>query len=96
MVSIKNEETSEFIDLVRTIVKQELNKLNIEYVYTGIINSINQNNTYDVEIPQMGVCHDLINKTGEALTVGDAVLIRTKNKNFGNAYIGIKNGNTTP
>ncbi len=92
-MNMSNEETSQLIELIRTIVKQEISKIDIEYSYFGKIKTANADGTFNVEIPSDGGTYpSLKNKSGEVLTVGNSVLIKAKNNNFGNAYIAVKNG----
>lgn len=87
-------EVQDFVSIIRDIVRQELsNNNNVEYVYYGKVKTVNTDGTYDVEIPSDGGTYpSLLNKTGEVLQVGNSVTIRARNRNMGNAYIGLKNG----
>lgn len=88
-------ETQEFVEIIRNITQQEIKKLDLDYSYFGVVQTKNENNTYDVKIPiEDKVYPNLYNKTTTELKVGDAVIVHTRNNNFGNAYIAIKNGYT--
>lgn len=92
-MNVGNMDVNEFVELIRDIVRQEIKKTGLEYSYFGKIKTVNNDGTFDVEIPSDGgIYPSLLNKSGEELSVGNSVVIKAKNKNFGNAYIAIKNG----
>lgn len=85
-------EMGTFIRIIRTIVQQELRKSNFEYTYAGIVKENLGNNKFLVRIPAIDFSIQLLNKTGESLSVSDSVLVRCKDRNLGNGYIAVKNG----
>lgn len=83
------------LNTIRRIVKDEVNKalVDVEKIGYGTISNSNSNGTFNVKL--LGgdlICNDMINKSHEALKVGDAVMIKSKNGNAGNGYIAIKLG----
>lgn len=87
-------ERNEFVKIIREIVKQEISKIrNLEYSYFGTISADRGSGKFDVSIASSnGVYSSLLNKSGVSLSVGNAVIIRAKDGNMGNAYIAIKCG----
>ena len=65
---------------------------NFEYTYAGIVKENLGNNKFLVRIPAIDSSIQLLNKTGESLSVSDSVLVRCKDRNLGNGYIAVKNG----
>lgn len=88
-----NEEKVEFIKIIREIVQQEISKItNLEFSFFGKVEA-SVGGKFNVSIAGIeGVYTGLINKSGVALTVGDSVVVKAKNKDMGNAYIAIKCG----
>ena len=86
-------ERKEFVKIIREIVQQEIAKIpNLEYSFFGIVDAANGSG-FDVIVPGTeSQYHALLNKSGETLTAGDAVILRAKDKNMGNAYIAVKCG----
>lgn len=94
-MKLTNKEISELVSIIRDITRQEINKIDLEYSYFGIIKNTYSDNSYDVEIPSTGLIYPkLYNKSTTSLSYGDAVIVHAKNDNLGNAYIAIKNGYT--
>lgn len=93
-MKLSNEEVAQLVLIIRDIVQQEISKIkNLEFTYFGSVSVDNLDGTFDVSVPgTSNVYSKLLNKTNGSLSVGDAVLIRAKDNNMGNAYIAIKCG----
>lgn len=89
-----DQERNEFVKIIREIVRQEIGKIrNLEYSFFGTIKGSNGDGSFSVYIAgEDGVYSALKNKSGVNLTIGDAVIVRAKDGNMGNAYIAIKCG----
>lgn len=94
-MNLSIEEQNYFINIIRTIVNQEIDK-RIEpmaFNYYGIVAVDNGDGTFDITVPaQNSTYPSIINKSGESLIVNDAVMISAKGGKIGNAYIAIKCG----
>lgn len=101
--NINNGNLSKFEDMIRRIVKDEIQKFakeNLEIPQYGIITAIDTvNNRADVDLAS-SVAKGLLNKTGLTLgtstgnlKVGDSVKIYKQGGNLTDAYIGLKCGN---
>lgn len=85
----------DFIDMIRDIARQEIKSAmrDVEKVNYGTIISANANGTFNVEVAGGdNIYNNIMNKTNGALSVGDSVLLKSKNGNLGNGYIAIKMG----
>lgn len=89
--------TKAFIDYIRQIINQEINKQNFIKTYSGTVISVSIDGKRatvrltgsDEDIP------NLLNKTGETLSVDDNVFLFAMNNNFSNLVIGMRFGEAT-
>lgn len=89
--------TKTFIDYIRQIVNQEINKQNFINTYSGTVISVSTDGKRatvrlagsDEDIP------NLLNKTGETLSANDNVFLFAMNNNFSNLVIGMRFGEST-
>lgn len=85
------------IDTIKQIARSECQRImknsNVASNFFATVIGVNENKTYNVMIPG-GITPytNIVNKTGEAIDVGDIVLIEALNGNIGNGYIKLKQG----
>lgn len=88
-------ELNQLIDIIKTIVKKEIKDAmqNVEFVITGTVSEVNNDGTVNVDLPgEQGTYTNMLNQTGQVLSVGDVVILKGKGGNFGNGYVSMKNG----
>jgi hypothetical protein len=80
-----------FTDLIKKIVRQELNNLNTIKTYPAVVTAVS-GSLANVKIAgdNINILTDLKNKTGEILAINDQVYVFALNGNLTNSYIGIK------
>lgn len=85
------------INIIRQIANSECRKLmkeaNLSSNYFATVDSVNEDGTCNIILAGgETLFSNLLNKTGETLVAGDAVLVEALGGNLGNGYIKIKQG----
>lgn len=80
----------EIIQIVRSEISKFMKENKYEKPYDGVIVSINDDETINVDVKALGKTLTLKNKTGEILTDNDSVIVYARGGNINNSYIGIK------
>ena len=75
--------------IIEEKVYEIIDRLGIEASDFGTVNRLD-NSTISVMLPSGEVVNNLLNASGEVLSVGDKVKIFGSRKNMSNRYIGIK------
>ena len=92
MSNIDGQKTDAFVRLVKDIVRETIGAMQkqLELYYDGIVTKIDANNTFASVNFSEFTMDNLPNKTGEELSVGNAVRVYSTSKTMNGAYIGVK------
>ena len=94
---MNNTELNTLIKIIKQVAHNECQQMlkdaNVASNYFASITKVNSDGTYNVLLAGGDTPYtNLLNKTGETLSVGDGVLIEALSGNIGNGYIKIKQG----
>ncbi len=82
----------EFIQIMSKLINKELNKRKFAQYKSAKVVSVNSNGSVNIKIPPSEtVIHNLLNKTGETLSVNDDVSLLLKDGTMSTALVAFKN-----
>lgn len=87
-------DTKEFKGVIEDIVETRMTKKGITKYVSAIVKKVNSDGSVNVYLPPdtEKLISNVLNKTGESLTVGDSVELCTKNGKTSNAWVSVKHG----
>lgn len=93
-MNFDTENVKVFKEVLDSVVDTCLQKKGITSYIASKVTSVNENGTINAYIlpDETKVVSNLLNKTGESLSVGDSIEICTKNGKLSNAWVSLKHG----
>lgn len=87
----------EFKKVIEDIVDSKFQSYGVTSYIAAIITKVNSDNTVNVKLPPDNnrYVNNILNKTGESLSVGDSVELCAKNGKLSNSWVAVKHGKTT-
>lgn len=90
--NMEKELVQEFIKVISKLINKELDKRKFAQYRSAKVDSINSDGSINIKIPPSEtVIHNLLNKTGETLSVNDDVSLLLKDGTMSTALVAFKN-----
>lgn len=89
---MEKELVKEFIQIMSRLINKELSKKKFAQYKSAKVVSINKDGSVNIKIPPSEtIIHNLLNKTGETLSVNDDVSLLLKDGTMSTALVAFKN-----